>query len=367
MRILALEPYCGGSHQAFLDGWRAVSRHEWTVLGLPAHHWKWRMRHAAVTFAEDLRRRAAAGERWDVVFCSDMLNLAELLGLARDVLAGTPAVAYFHENQLAYPVRHEDQRDVHFGLSNLLTALAATEVWFNSAFHRDAFLSAAEDLLAQMPDHPLPSSVRAVRQRGVIQPPGVADIPLRGPRRGGPLRVCWAARWEHDKNPELFFDAMELLRGQQIPFRLNVLGQGFRDVPPVFTWAKEFFAGSIDRWGYAESRAEYERALLRSDVFVSTAEHEFFGLAAVEAARAGAQPLLPRRLAYPEVFAGLPEPERHFYDGSAEMLADLLADLAAEVDSDCFRRRSAGVRRAVERFTWPVRGPELDEAIERAV
>ena len=36
MRILALEPYYGGSHQAFLDGWTAHSRHAFTVLGLPA-------------------------------------------------------------------------------------------------------------------------------------------------------------------------------------------------------------------------------------------------------------------------------------------------------------------------------------------
>ena len=52
MRILALEPYYGGSHRAFLDGWVAHSRHEWTVLELPAYKWKWRMRHAAITLAD---------------------------------------------------------------------------------------------------------------------------------------------------------------------------------------------------------------------------------------------------------------------------------------------------------------------------
>ena len=52
MRVLALNPYHGGSHRAFLDGWMANSRHRFTLLTLPAHHWKWRMRHAAVTFAE---------------------------------------------------------------------------------------------------------------------------------------------------------------------------------------------------------------------------------------------------------------------------------------------------------------------------
>ena len=51
MRILALEPYYGGSHQAFLDGWSKRSCHTWTVLTLPAAKWKWRTRHAAITFA----------------------------------------------------------------------------------------------------------------------------------------------------------------------------------------------------------------------------------------------------------------------------------------------------------------------------
>ena len=55
MQVLALEPYHGGSHEAFLDGWSSRSRHEWTVLGLEAYKWKWRMRHAAITLADDVR------------------------------------------------------------------------------------------------------------------------------------------------------------------------------------------------------------------------------------------------------------------------------------------------------------------------
>ena len=44
LRILALEPYYGGSHRAFLDGLAARSRHAWTVLSMPARKWKWRIR-----------------------------------------------------------------------------------------------------------------------------------------------------------------------------------------------------------------------------------------------------------------------------------------------------------------------------------
>ena len=99
MNVLALEPYYGGSHRAFLDGWIANSRHSFTVLGLPAYKWKWRMRHAAVTFARQLRETQYEDQQFDAVWCSDMLNLAEFLGLAPPSVRSLPSVAYFHENQ----------------------------------------------------------------------------------------------------------------------------------------------------------------------------------------------------------------------------------------------------------------------------
>ena len=86
-----------------------------------------------------------AGEGWDVVFCSDMLDLAQFRGLAPSAVHRLPAVAYFHENQLTYPVRFEKERDLHFGLTNLTTALAASAVWWSSAFHRDASVNVISD------------------------------------------------------------------------------------------------------------------------------------------------------------------------------------------------------------------------------
>ena len=90
MRVLALEPYHGGSHEAFLDGWSARSRHEWTVIGLPPYKWKWRMRHAAVTLADQVRELVQSGNQWDLLFCSDMLNLAEFIGLAPPAVQQRP-------------------------------------------------------------------------------------------------------------------------------------------------------------------------------------------------------------------------------------------------------------------------------------
>ncbi len=366
MRILALEPYHGGSHRAFLDSWIAASRHRWTLLTLPPYKWKWRMRHSAVTFAGEVAQKLAAGEGWDLLLCSDMLDLAQFRGLAPGAAHALPAVAYFHENQLTYPVRVEKERDLHFGLTNLTTALAAGEVWFNSAFHRDEFLGAIPAVLKRMPDYQPFAAAGRIRAKSRIHPQGIEPMPARGPRRRGPLKILWAARWEFDKDPDSFFAALELARSAGVEFRLSVLGERFRRVPEVFARARESLAGSIDRWGYLERRADYVAALCQADVAVSTARHEFFGVGAVEAIAAGCFPLVPRRLAYPEILAGLGDAEACFYDGSADHLAARLGELAGRRD-DLWHGDPERGRRAVAGFTWPVLRPRLDDALESAV
>jgi len=367
MKVLALEPYHGGSHKAFLDGWSVRSRHDWTILGLPAYTWKWRMRHGAITLADEVRERIEPGHAWDVLFCSDMLNLAEFLGLSSADLRMLPSVAYFHENQFTYPARHETEHDYHFAFTNITTALAATQVWFNSAFHRDAFLGAMSAFLARMPDHQSLDTVDRIRDKSRVYSPGVVDFPPRGPREPGPLRILWAARWEHDKNPETFFEAIGILKSRGIAFRLGVIGEQFTETPFVFDNAKEQFRTHIDRWGYQKTRREYEAALIEADVIVSTADHEFFGISIVEAIAAGAYPLLPNRLAYPEVLASEEpaETSEFFYQGKAEELSRRLTELAQRIrQDDLWNGDPTRAIRAVSRFNWSQRAPRLDAAIE---
>lgn len=369
MRILALEPYYGGSHQAFLDGWISASRHRWTLLTLPAFHWKWRMRHGAVTLAAEVADRVAAGESWDLVFCSDMLDLATFRGLAPTAVNALPSIVYFHENQLTYPTRFETERDLHFGLTHLTTTLAADKVWFNSAFHRDELLAALPGMLRRMPDHQPFDAVERLRSRARVLPPGIEPMPVRGPRPAGPLRILWAARWEHDKGPETFFEGLEIARRSGVPFRVSVVGEQFRRVPEVFAAASRSFDGLIDHWGFQRSRDDYRQVLLACDVIVSTALHEFFGVGVAEAVAAGCYPLLPERLAYPELLAGVDGERRpdFFYDGTARGLADRLAELAVrQAAGDLWNGDPECAKRAVARFAWTTRAPRLDEAAEVA-
>jgi glycosyltransferase involved in cell wall biosynthesis len=340
------------------------SRHEFTVLTLPPYKWKWRMRHAAVTFAEQVRGLVRDGRRWQAVFCTDMLNLAEFRGLCPPVIHGLPAIAYFHENQLTYPLRRDDPRDFHFAFTNMTTALAAERVWFNSAFHRDEFLGAVADLAGRMPDYQPVAVASLARSKSAIHHPGIESWPTRPDRHPGPMRILWVARWEHDKDPELFFQALEQLRDRRIAFRLSVLGESFGDVPPCFAQARRSFADSIDHWGYLPDRQEYRTVLQTSDVVVSTANHEFFGIAVVEAAAAGCYPVLPNRLAYPEVF-GVESP--CLYDGTRAGLVQRLVRLSAQAARGELLPMARRLATEMQRFRWSAVGRRLDAAVDDLV
>ncbi len=364
MNLLVLEPYYAGSHRAFVDGWRAHSRHDWTLLTLPGYKWKWRMRHAAFTFAEEITRRYHDGHRWDALVATDMIDLAELLGLTRSILPSIPVVAYFHENQLTYPTLHHGERDYHFALTNFATAAAADRVWFNSDFHRCEFFAELGRFFRRMPDYPPLAHLEQLAEKSSVYPQGVYPIPPRPDRTPGPLRILWAGRWEYDKNPEDFFAAVGHLRDSGVDFRLSVIGEQFEHTPPVFAAARETFADRIDRWGYLESRADYERCLAESDLIVSTAIHEFFGVTIVEAAAAGAFPVVPNRLAYPELFP----PDTYgdfFYDGSVQSLNKKLMTLLDRFTrtGSVWAPESPSALPAAQRFMWSSLAPALDNAV----
>ncbi len=369
MRILALEPYLGGSHKALFDGWIPRSRHEWTLLSFPPNRSAWRIRHATVALAQEIAQRTAAGERWDFIFCSDMLGLAEFRGLVPEPVRSLPAVAYFFENQLTCPVRHESERDYQHAFSNLTSALAAERVWFNSRFHREDFIAGVPGLLKPFGSEHTGETIERLERVSETQYAGIDPSPPRSPRPSGPMRILWVARWEHDKNPEVFFEAMKMLKWHGAEFRLSVLGQQFLEHPPAFDWARQYFYYHIDWWGYQPNRRDYEDALAEADVVVSTADHEFFGLSIVEAIAAGAYPLLPNRLAYPEILgsADAPETKEFYYQGGVRELADRLIHLADLTSrNELWQGEPERARRLVEKFHWTNVVPQLDSGLEQA-
>ncbi len=360
LRILALEPYYGGSHRAFLDGYCAASRHSIELLTMPARKWKWRMRGAALAMSESIR---AMDGPFDVLLASDYLDLACLVALLPAPLRDVPRVVYFHENQITYPLADEDERDYQYGFTNITACLAADRVIFNSRYHMESFLDGAGGLLRRMPDFVPAWAPDAVRRRARVVPVGVDLSQMRAVRadageRSGRLRVLWNHRWEYDKCPEEFFEVMAELQDAGCDFDLAVLGQSFDAVPPVFEEARERFAGRLKAFGYVESREEYWRVLLESDVVVSTAAHEFFGISVVEAACAGCVPLLPNRLSYPEL---LPDTYHStcLYADRADMKKRLAHWLRHPDEA-----RAVDLSADMRRFGWSEVAPVLDAVMD---
>lgn len=330
------------------------------------------MHGAAVTMAGAV----ALGPRPDVVVASDMLDLAAFAGLARRALDGVPLVAYFHESQLTYPHveaseawdasrrRRATRRDEHYPFVNATTALAADRVVWNSAFHRDAFLDALPAFLRRFPDERLEGSAEAVRARSEVVPVGIDVEALRSDRpaerRPGPPRIVWNHRWEHDKGPDAFAQAVRSLAAGGAEFEVVVLGESFATLPPSLAAMRAALGDRVARFGYAEDRREYARWLWDADVCVSAARHEFFGVAVCEAVFCGCRPVLPRRLAYPELFP----PERFpwaFYDDDSD-LAPRLGEAVAAVATGETADPALSAR--VEAFAWPVVAAQLDAVID---
>jgi len=308
-RVAILEPYYGGSHAAFVDCVVAHSRHECIVAKLPARKWKWRMRGAALWLTHEGGDWMRGDRPVDVILANDMLAVADLKALLPAHLRHVPIVCYFHENQLTYPLSPDDWRDYQYGFTNVVSALAADEVWFNSRYHRDAFLSAADDLLRQMPDYVPTQLVESIRAKSHVFPPPVDVEPIRrqGKPDDEPPTILWCHRWEYDKNPGPFLAALESISRQGGAFRLMLLGERFRTAPPEFAAALDRLADHLRHVDYVPDRAAYLARVRECDFVVSTAIQENFGIAVVEAILSGCRPVLPNRLAYPELIP----PELH--------------------------------------------------------
>ena len=306
VKILVLEPYYGDSHKTFLDGLQAHVPVDFILLTLPAQKWKWRMRLAAPFFAGKIA--ALNGEtKFDAVLCSSFVDVATLRSLLPVTVSRLPFYTYFHENQFIYPVRKEDERDFHFGLTNLTTVLASDKVAFNSRYNMQTFFNGVEQILKICPDMKLEGLIEKIRNKSSVIYPGLdfshIDNAFQARRRNysGPVLV-WNHRWEHDKNPNFFFKTLIRLDEENINFQLIILGRSFRTKPVIFAEALEKLDHRIIHCGFVESQEEYARLLHSGDIVMSTARHEFYGMAVIEAVRAGCHPLLPDRLSYPELF-----------------------------------------------------------------
>lgn len=374
MKVLALEPWYGGSHRNFLDGLARHSTHQFHRVTMSARFWKWRMHGGAVTLARKAVQAVEEGFRPDVIWATSMVNLPAFLALTRDHLRDTSVVYYLHENQLTYPLPDGAKRDLSYAYVNYLSCLAADRVVFNSQFHYDEFMRAIPGLLRAFPDYTHLHTVQEIREKSTVLHLGM-DLQAHdryasdyaghswGPAMEPPI-VLWNHRWEYDKNPEAFFRLMNRLDDAGCRFRLILAGKHFEEQPYEFEQAFERYAERILHYGYAEDFEEYSRLLHRADLVVSTAIHEFFGIAVMEAIYCGCHPLLPNRLSYPELIpSSLHEPLLHV-PVLYEDYDDLFRIMAAILRGEERPLPPKTLRGILEALDWPVHIAHYDALLE---
>ena len=310
-KILLISGYDAASHQYWRHSLSStLSQYDWTQLALSPSHFAWRTRGSSAILA--FNHQQELDDDYDLVIVTSMVDLASLRGFLPK-LAAIPTIVYFHENQFVYPISSDQPNILNAQLTTIYTALCADVVVFNSEYNRSTFFNGARGLLKQMPEK-LPSSILdQCHYHSLVIPVPIAQSYYQNYRQpcesvNDKIELVWNHRWEYDKQPGVFFDAIRKLKQSKIEFCIHVLGQSFRKSPTCFSQAENEFADEIQTWGF-QPKAKYDQILKQADIVVSTAMHDFQGLSMLEAIAAGCSPVAPRRVAYPEYL-----PAQHLYN-----------------------------------------------------
>lgn len=295
------------------------------------------MKTAGEELAAEANRIVTGGWIPDAILATDMMDLATF---RKRLDIRVPTILYMHENQLTYGATI----DINHGRINARSVAAADLTVFNSQYHWSSF---GEALMAL--DHPL---ALAAWHSATIIPVGIDLSHIRaGETQGGPVNVVWNHRWEPDKAPERFADALEV--NENLEWSLTLLGE--RDRSAALDRIRSRFTDRILHDGWAEPDRYFD-LLGRGTIVVSTAHQEFFGVSVAEAVASGCFPVVPNRLAYPELL-GSPGIPGTLYEG------DLGPHLAWAIEHPRARDGAREVLASrMRRFAWSAVAPIMDLA-----
>ncbi|XP_053925451.1 glycosyltransferase-like domain-containing protein 1 isoform X9 [Cuculus canorus] len=293
MSVLLIEAFYGGSHKQLMDLLQEELQDDCVLCTLPAKKWHWKARTAALYFMQTV----PTSTNYRFMPQHKLARLEKIIGVKR--------------NGDAYPLEDLPGQEKSRTLGGLMR---------NSKAHRESGLCEAQPGLHTTQREDLPSPLRALARLNKSDASestnpcqeeeedkqhltfNISNILSGEDYQQRPLHIAWPHRWEHDKDPETFFKVLLKLKEKDLPFHVSVLGEAFTEIPDIFSEAKKALGSSVLHWGYLPSKDDYFQALCMADVVISTAKHEFFGVAMIEAVYCGCYPLCPKALVYPEIF-----------------------------------------------------------------
>lgn len=316
MKILLLSAYNTHSHNYWCNLLiKNLPQFQWTFLQLPPRKFSWRIRGNALSWSELNSKELS--ETYDTILATSMVDLATIIGLNPN-LGSAKKIYYFHENQFEYPLSGDKKNgNVESMMVNLYGAMAADLVLFNSNFNRDTFKKGAETLLKRINDFSPTEAVDKIVKKSKIMPVPICNkSEIKSTKI--PNSIIWNHRWEYDKNPEDFYLALKELKARDIDFKLIIMGIEFKNSPEAFSKIKNEFPDNILCWGHQTSES-YKSWLSKGEFIISTAIHEFQGLAVMEGVQYRAIPIVPNRLSYPQWFS-----KKYIYSQNHMDLADAI-------------------------------------------
>lgn len=352
--ILVLEPWYQGSHRSWVEGWRSHSRHTIDVVNGSDSGWRRSLVTAPTRFAEVINE---PHQPIDALVASTPIDLATVLGLLDRSKRRPPTLLYMHESQIGYPPGPKGGQPYRAMINDWNAITSADCIAVASQFHADLLLERMPDFADGLVDGS-GAKVKSILEKLHVLPVGVDSSGLHPMTIDGPVRVLWNHRWSLDKNPGEFVHAVTILAAEGYEFELYALGEVERSGKKAHGRLESNLADRVLLSG-PQNDETYREVLSRSDLAISTAQHEFFGLAIAEAITAGARPVVPDRLAYPEIV-----PDRissqFLYQGS---LVEALRSTLAQPRDEIHRYRQETMEH-ISKFGWSTMAPKYDSLID---
>ncbi|MCS6819433.1 MAG: glycosyltransferase [Chitinophagales bacterium] len=343
-----------------------------------AQEWKAHSRHNIVLFTPDTASSDSQGDLSDSTFINIHENfdlgdfdaivvcgkaaISSLFAKSDTHLSKAPMILCLYENSFfKYHLESHHQYATLF--DKIVLAHNVVSIWFNSQYQKIKFREFLSSILSNLDIRE--KALNLFDFKANVLPPGLSLKSRFGSEIQENVKyhrclVLWNQRWEQAKNPDLFFKTLITLAEHGIEFKLAVLGEATKDYPSVFDHAKEVLSEYIVQWGYVQDEKEYASWLWKADLLPVTAFDDNCLSSVIEAAYCNTVPLLPKRLAYPEI---LPAQYQHtfFYDDN-----EFAVKLQKRI-MDVKYVRTMNTQQWVDRFDWNNIVKSYDDKIEELI